>query len=93
MKGSNNHWFVYILHCKDGTYYTGITNNLANRLKTHNSGNGARYTRTRRPVKLVYQEKCSNQSKAMKRERKIKQMPRARKTKLIRDYKQSKVKR
>lgn len=68
---SCNH-FVYILECSDGTFYTGYTNDLQNRLKTHNSGKGAKYTRTRIPCKIVYYEIFSDKSSAMKREYQIK---------------------
>ena len=60
--------YVYILECADKTLYTGWTVNLENRLKTHNSGKGAKYTRGRLPVKLVYFEKHNNKSMALKRE-------------------------
>ena len=65
---NSDKWFVYILECSDGTFYTGSTNDLSRRLETHNSGNGARYTKARRPVKLVYHEEFDNKKEAMKRE-------------------------
>ena len=55
-------WFVYVLRCVDGTLYTGITKDLARRCQQHNDGVASRYTRSRRPVKLVYQERQSSQS-------------------------------
>ena len=80
----NNDWFVYILECSDKTLYTGITNNLDKRLEQHNSGvDGAKYTRPRRPVKYVYQEKQVNRSVATKREMIIKKLKRTEKLKLI----------
>ena len=80
----NNDWFVYILECSDKTLYTGITNNLDKRLEQHNSGvDGAKYTRPRRPVKYVYQEKQVNRSVATKREMAIKKLKRTEKLKLI----------
>lgn len=80
----NNDWFVYILECSDKTLYTGITNSLDKRLEQHNSGvDGAKYTRPRRPVKYVYQEKQVNRSLATKREMAIKKLKRAEKLKLI----------
>ena len=75
--------YCYIVECADGSFYTGWTTDLERRVKTHNAGRGARYTRMRRPVKLVYQEHQPNRSSAMKRERAIKTMTRERKQKLI----------
>lgn len=69
-------WFTYIVECHDHTYYTGITNNLAKRLLTHNTGKGAAYTRGRGPVKLVYSEACADRSSASKREAAIKKLSR-----------------
>ncbi len=71
--------FVYIALCADGTLYTGWTVDVAARIKTHNAGRGARYTRARRPVQLVYSEACPTRAAAMQREREIKRWPRARK--------------
>ena len=76
-------WFVYILECKDKSYYTGITNNLERRIKTHNSKRGAKYTRCRVPVTLVYYETVENKNKALKRELAIKRLTRVKKEKLI----------
>lgn len=75
--------YVYILKCKDGSLYTGYTNNLERRIKTHNNGKGAKYTRCRLPVELVYYESHETKSDAMKREYCIKQMSREVKVKLI----------
>ncbi len=76
--------FVYILECSDRTLYCGWTNNLQKRLEEHSSGKGgARYTRGRRPVRLVYRESCATRSDAMKREREIKKLSRAGKLLLI----------
>jgi len=62
-------WYIYILECSDNSYYTGITTDLERRLFEHNSTLvGAKYTMGRRPVKLVYQETCTNRSEALKRE-------------------------
>ncbi len=77
-------WFVYILRCVDGTLYTGITKDLARRCRQHNDGTAARYTRSRRPVKPVYQELQRNQSLALKREAAIKKLTRRQKLALIR---------
>ncbi|MCP5055879.1 MAG: GIY-YIG nuclease family protein [bacterium] len=76
-------WWVYILRCGDGSLYTGITNNLTRRLETHQQGKGARYTRGRLPVKMVYREACAGRSEASKREAEIKRFPRARKLALL----------
>jgi putative endonuclease len=75
--------FCYILECADGTYYTGWTTDPERRVKVHNAGRGARYTRTRRPVKLVYIEPQPDRTAAMKRERAIKALPRVKKRKLF----------
>jgi putative endonuclease len=77
-------WFVYILRCVDGTLYTGITKDLARRCQQHNDGVASRYTRSRRPVKLVYQESQQGQSLALKREPAIKKLTRQEKLALIR---------
>ncbi len=77
-------WYVYILKCKDGSYYTGITNNLEQRLSDHNNGKGAKYTRHRRPVKLIYRGSYPDKLTANKREIEIKSMSRQRKEELTR---------
>ena len=71
------------MQCSDGTYYTGWTNNLQNRVATHNSGKGAKYTRARLPVQLVYYEEYATKAEAMKRECAIKRLARKEKEKLI----------
>jgi len=76
-------WFVYILRCKDESFYTGITNGIQERIAKHNSGEGAKYTRARKPVRLVYQETCSDKSTARKRELEIKGWTREKKAKLV----------
>ena len=75
--------FCYIVECQDGTFYTGWAVNAERRVKVHNAGRGARYTRTRLPVKLVYIEPQPDRATAMKRERAIKKLTRARKQALI----------
>jgi putative endonuclease len=75
--------YCYILECADGTFYTGWTTDVTRRVKVHNAGRGSRYTRLRRPVKLVYTETLPNRSLAQKRELAIKRMPRVKKIKLI----------
>lgn len=74
---------TYILRCADGTLYTGWTNDLPRRLQAHNAGTGAKYTRARRPVCLVYQESFPTKQEAMRREWEIKQYSRAEKLRLI----------
>ena len=77
-------WFVYIVKCSDESLYTGATNDLENRLLQHNHGKyGARYTRARRPVKLVFSEPYPDKSSAMKRESEIKKLNREQKLVLI----------
>ncbi len=77
-------YYVYIVECADGTLYTGITTDVARRVEEHNtSPKGARYTRNRRPVNLVYQEICQDRSRASKREYEIKKMNKQLKYKLI----------
>lgn len=75
--------YVYILRCSDGSYYTGWTNDLSKRLLSHNSGKGAKYTKSRLPVELIYFEKCADKSAALKREHAIKQLTHKEKEKLI----------
>ncbi len=76
-------WYVYILRCRDGSLYTGIATDVAARLETHRSGKGAKYTRGRGPLELVYTEECGDKSAALKRELQIKELPRSDKLKLI----------
>jgi predicted GIY-YIG superfamily endonuclease len=76
-------WTVYILRCADGTLYTGVTNDLSQRLKQHNAGQGSRYTRARLPVALAYQEPAQNRSRAQQREAAIKRLTRRDKLALI----------
>ena len=75
--------FTYIVRCSDGTLYAGWTNHLEKRMKAHNSGSGAKYTRMRRPVELVYYEEFETKEEAMRREYAIKQLSRQEKLKLI----------
>ena len=76
-------WYLYILRCGDDTLYTGITTDVDKRLEAHRSGKGAKYTRGRTPLELVYREACGNHSAALKREAEIKRLTRADKQKLI----------
>jgi putative endonuclease len=75
--------YCYILECSDGTFYTGWTTDPQRRVSQHNKGIGAKYTRARRPVKMVYIEEQENRKEAMKRELAIKKMKRAQKIKLF----------
>ena len=77
--------YTYILRCADGTLYCGWTNNLEKRLKSHNEGKGAKYTRSRLPVSLVYYEKFESSVEAQKREREIKKLSRSEKLNLIKN--------
>ncbi len=80
----NNEWFVYMVECRDGTLYTGISNNVEERVKKHNSGKGSKsIVKSKRPVKLVYKEEMKNRSEASKREWKIKKMSRMDKLLLV----------
>jgi len=76
-------WVVYVLRCRGGTLYTGVTTDPARRLKQHNAGTASRYTRSRLPVKMVYREDQPTKSAALKREWAIKQLPRSAKLRLI----------
>ena len=76
-------WFVYILLCEDGSLYTGATNNLEKRFLEHKSGKGGKYTRSHKVIKIVYQEKLSSKSEALKREIEIKSWSKLKKQKLI----------
>ena len=75
--------YTYILRCRDGTLYTGWTNDIEKRMKAHNEGKGAKYTKARRPVRLVYYEEFETKAEAMKREYVIKRLRRDAKEKLI----------
>jgi putative endonuclease len=79
-------FYCYMLECKDGSFYTGWTKDLEKRLAAHNSGKGARYTRSRLPVKLVYFEELDSQSDAMRREREIKKEDHVFKNNLVRSF-------
>jgi putative endonuclease len=76
-------WVCYLLRCADDTLYCGITNDLGKRIAAHNAGEGAKYTRSRIPVELVFSEACEGRSAASKREMQIKKLSRAAKTILI----------
>lgn len=76
-------WYVYMLRCRDGTLYTGCTDDVERRVAVHNSGKGAKYTRSRLPAVLVYREECPDKSAALKREYAIKQLRKSRKEQMI----------
>lgn len=76
-------WHVYMLRCRDGSLYTGITNDLDRRLKAHTAGRASRYTRSRLPVAVVYQERQPTRSRALQREAAIKKLDRERKERLL----------
>jgi len=77
--------YTYILKCNDNTLYTGWTNNLEKRIEAHNAGKGAKYTKARLPVELIYYEKFETKEEAMRREYAIKKMTRKKKEELIKD--------
>jgi len=76
-------YFVYLLECKDGSIYTGITTDIKRRLSQHKEGKGGRYTRSKGAIKILYAEKKKNRSHALKREMEIKGWPKVKKLKLI----------
>jgi len=77
-------WIVYMLRCRDGSLYTGITNDLPQRLRRHTEGTASAYTRARRPVRLVYEERQLSRSAAQRREAALKRLPRVAKLALLR---------
>ena len=76
-------WFVYILECRDGSFYTGVTNNLERRQHEHTEGTASKYTRSRRPVTLRYQELCGSRSQALIRECSLRLLSRKEKEELV----------
>ena len=76
-------WYLYILRCGDGTFYTGITTDVDKRLEAHRSGRGAKYTRGRAPLEVIYRECCGTHSDALKREMEVKRLSREEKQTLI----------
>lgn len=79
-------WFLYILRCGDDTLYTGITTDIDRRFAMHTSGKGAKYTRGRGPLTIVYRECCGSHSDALRREYAVKALPRMEKEKMIQEY-------
>ncbi|MDD5441673.1 MAG: GIY-YIG nuclease family protein [Candidatus Omnitrophica bacterium] len=78
-----DNWYLYIARCRDGTLYVGITKDVLRRIKEHNTTNKCRYTRFRKPITLIYSEKCESHSQALKREAEVKKWSRAKKLALI----------
>lgn len=76
-------WYVYVLRCADGTLYTGTTTDTERRVAAHNSGKGAKYTRGRAPVELLYREPCEDKASALRREMEIKKLPRQEKLNML----------
>lgn len=83
VKRAGEAWFLYILRCQDGSFYTGITKDLEVRFNQHNLGRASRYTRTRRPVELIYQEPCAGRSEALVRECAVKALSKKQKETLV----------
>ncbi|QCX24530.1 GIY-YIG nuclease family protein [Companilactobacillus futsaii] len=79
-------YYVYMLLCSDRTFYTGTSNDVKKRVKTHNAGKGAKYTKVRRPVKLMYTEELVDKSAALKREIAIKKLTRQQKKQLLKSH-------
>lgn len=82
-RSSHEMWFLYLLECNDGSLYTGITKDLEKRLAKHNEGSASRFTRTRRPVYMVYRETCGSRAQALVRECAVKGFSRSKKEALI----------
>lgn len=83
-------YYVYIILCKDGSYYTGYTKNVDSRMRLHMSGKGARYTRMHKPKKLAYTENFGSRAEAMKREKTVKKMGHEKKRKLVHQRRKTK---
>jgi putative endonuclease len=84
VKNNDNH-YIYILECGDGSYYTGYTNDLTQRLRKHEEGKGAKYTRGRGPLRLVFQESFSTKQEAMRMEFAVKKLNRSEKERIIKE--------
>lgn len=83
MSETRSAWWVYMVRCRDGSLYTGATNDLSARLERHNAGKGGAYTRSRRPVRLVWAERAANRSRALRREAELKRLTRKEKLMLV----------
>ena len=81
--GGGDPWFLYVLECSDGSFYTGVTKDIERRLAEHNDGKASKYTRTRRPVRLLYFENCAGRAEALSREYQVKRLSRKAKEKLV----------
>ena len=79
-------WYLYILRCRDGSLYTGITTDVNKRIAAHNAGKGAKYTRGRGPLEIVYREECGDHSTALKRELELKKLTRPEKEAFLQKY-------
>jgi putative endonuclease len=79
-------WFVYILLCSDGSFYTGSTNDVEKRLEAHLAGKGAKYTKSHKPKRIIYQESFQTKSEALKREIEIKKLTKIDKLKLVKNW-------
>ncbi|HEX7043073.1 MAG TPA: GIY-YIG nuclease family protein [Burkholderiales bacterium] len=84
--GADGPWYLYIVECRDGSLYTGITNDLERRLQQHNDGTAARYTRSRRPVRMRYYEQCESRSAALVRECAVRLLTPKQKWALVEEY-------
>ncbi len=85
-KKTSKQWFLYILKCCDGSLYTGITNDLARRMKQHSEGTASRYTRSRLPVRFLFQEPCRGKSEALRKEYAMKALTRKQKELYIKNH-------
>jgi len=81
-------WSVYIVECSDGTYYTGISNNVEKRIQAHNKGKGAKYTKVRLPVVMLVSWECGSRSDASKEEYRVKKLTKSKKKELINEKKE-----
>jgi putative endonuclease len=79
-------WYLYILACRDGTLYTGITNDLTRRIEMHGKGTASKYTRSRRPVRMIHKEACRSLSDALKKEAAVKRLTRSKKEEYLRGH-------
>ena len=90
-KRVRDEWFLYILKCSDGSFYTGVTKDIARRFKMHEGGKASRYTRTRRPLELLYQEVCGTRTQALVREYKVKSFSKDQKLALVENMQRGQV--
>lgn len=84
-------WFVYVVQCRDSSYYTGVSTDVQHRVDTHNTGKGAKYTRSRRPVRLMWHKQFPSQSDALKFEASFKRLTRIQKTGFLMDEATAKI--